>query len=110
MNDWINLTALWQIVVVGLIAGAGLPALFAIGMRLFSLPGGARTQAAGAGAGAGAGPGAGPGAASGTPGDSDSLIGGNAPAMLAGALCFLIVLAAIGWGIWAIYQAGHPKH
>ena len=29
MNDWINLTALWQIVVVGLIAGAGLPALFA---------------------------------------------------------------------------------
>lgn len=96
MNDWINLTALWQIVVVGLIAGAGLPALFAIGMRLFSLQSGARTQTAGEHGGSTA--------------DSDSLIGGNGPAMLAGALCFLIVLAAIGWGIWAIYQAGHPKH
>ena len=31
------------------------------------------------------------------------------PGLIAGALCFLIVLAAIGWGIWAIYQAGHPK-
>jgi hypothetical protein len=28
--------------------------------------------------------------------------------MIAAAICFLIVLAAIGWGIWAIYQAGHP--
>jgi hypothetical protein len=28
--------------------------------------------------------------------------------MIAGALCFLIVLAAIGWGIYAIYQSGHP--
>ena len=44
MNSWIDLTALWQIVVVGLIAGAGLPALFAIGMRMLSLPGGARAQ------------------------------------------------------------------
>jgi hypothetical protein len=93
MNDWINLTALWQIVVVGLIAGAGLPALFAIGMRLLSLPGGARAQTAGA-----------------QSEESDTLIGGNVPAMLAGALCFLIVLAAIAWGIVAIYQAGHPKH
>jgi hypothetical protein len=93
MNDWINLTALWQIVVVGLIAGAGLPALFAIGMRLLALPGGTRAQTAG-----------------GDSADSDTLVGGNVPAMLAGALCFLIVLAAIGWGIYAIYQAGHPKH
>ena len=29
--------------------------------------------------------------------------------MIAGALCFLIVLAAIGWGSHAIYQAGHPS-
>jgi hypothetical protein len=93
MNDWINLTALWQIVVVGLIAGAGLPALFAIGMRLLALPGGTRAQTAGADST-----------------DSDGLVGGSVPGMLAGALCFLIVLAAIGWGIYAIYQAGHPKH
>ena len=30
MNSWINLTALWKIVVIGLLAGAGLPALFAM--------------------------------------------------------------------------------
>jgi hypothetical protein len=93
MNSWINLTALWQIVVVGLIAGAGLPALFAIGMRMLSLPGGGRAQTAGA-----------------QSEDSDTLVGGNVAGMIAGALCFLIVLAAIGWGIYAIYQAGHPKH
>jgi hypothetical protein len=93
MNSWIDLTALWQIVVVGLIAGAGLPALFAIGMRMLSLPGGARAQTAG------------PDSA-----DSDTLFGGSVPGLIAGALCFLIVLAAIGWGIYAIYQAGHPKH
>lgn len=93
MNDWTNLTALWQIVVVGLIAGAGLPALFAIGMRMLSLPGGARAQTAGA-----------------QSEDSDTLVGGSTAGLIAGALCFLIVLAAIGWGIYAIYQAGHPKH
>ena len=93
MNSWIDLTALWQIVVVGLIAGAGLPALFAIGMRMLSLPGGARAQTAGSDSA-----------------DSDTLVGGSVPGLITGALCFLIVLAAIGWGIWAIYQAGHPKH
>ena len=31
--SWINLSALWKIVVFGLIAGAGLPALFAVGLR-----------------------------------------------------------------------------
>ena len=92
MNSWINLTALWQIVVIGLLAGAGLPALFAIGMRVLSLPGGARAQTAGA---------------DDRP-DSDVLVGGSVPGMIAAALCFLIVLAAIGWGICAIYQAGHP--
>jgi hypothetical protein len=23
-------------------------------------------------------------------------------------LCFLIVLAAIGWGVYEVYQIGHP--
>jgi hypothetical protein len=91
VNSWINLTALWQIVVVGLIAGAGLPALFAVGLRALSLPGGARAQTAGADGE-----------------NSDGIVGGSVPGRIAGALCFLIVLAAIGWGIWAIYQAGHP--
>jgi hypothetical protein len=90
MNSWINLTALWQIVVLGLVAGAGLPALFAIGLRALGLRGPRAASADGASA------------------DSDTLLGGSVPGMVAGALCFLIVLAAIGWGIFAIYQSGHP--
>jgi hypothetical protein len=93
MNSWIDLTALWQIVVVGLIAGAGLPALFAIGMVAISQSGRGRAQTAGADADT-----------------TDTLVGGSVPGMIAGGLCFLIVLAAIGWGIVAIYQAGHPHH
>jgi hypothetical protein len=27
---------------------------------------------------------------------------------MAAAFCFLVVLAAIGWGIYEIYQIGHP--
>jgi pyruvate/2-oxoacid:ferredoxin oxidoreductase alpha subunit len=84
--NWINWTALGQIVVVGLIAGAGLPALFAVGLRALSMPGN-RTQTAGA--------------------DSDSVVGGSVIGMAIAAVCFAIVLAAIGWGIFAIYQAGH---
>jgi hypothetical protein len=37
-NSWIDLSALWKIVVLGLICGAGLPVIFAIGLRLLSLP------------------------------------------------------------------------
>ena len=33
MNSWINLSALWRIIVVGLLAGAGLPAIFAVGLK-----------------------------------------------------------------------------
>jgi hypothetical protein len=84
--SWINLTAIWKIVVLGLIAGAGLPALFAVG--LVSLSKGPKTQTAGA--------------------DSDVVIGGNPLGMLIAALCFLVVLAAIGWGIYEVYQIGHP--
>src|SRR6202012_691640 len=51
VDKWINLTALWQIVVVGLLAGAGLPALFAVGLRFLNMTGGGRVAAAGAWAG-----------------------------------------------------------
>ncbi len=34
MNGWINPTAIFQIIVVGLILGAGLPSLFSLGVRL----------------------------------------------------------------------------
>jgi hypothetical protein len=28
--------------------------------------------------------------------------------LIAGGICFLIVLGAIGWGIWQIWYLGHP--
>jgi hypothetical protein len=81
VNTWVNLQALWQIVVVGLLAGAGLPALFAVGLRALSLPGG-RVQTAGT--------------------DSDRIVGGSPVGIAVGGLCFAVVLAAIGWGIYLI--------
>jgi hypothetical protein len=96
MSSWINLSAIWKIVVFGLLAGAGLPALFAIGVT--SLTRGGRSSR-GATATAGT---AGPG------GGDDVLIGGSVIGMMIAAICFLIVLAAIGWGIFEIYQSGHP--
>jgi hypothetical protein len=94
--SWINLTALWKIVVFGLLAGAGLPALFAYGLRALAWPGGARVQTAGAGAGAG------PAA------DDDRLIGGNVLGMIIAVIIFLIILAALGWAVYEVYQIGHP--
>ena len=92
--SWINLSALWKIVVFGLIAGAGLPALFAGG--LYTLSWGPRTgKLATAGA-------------DGTTEESDALVGGNVLGMVLAAIAFLIVLAAIGWGIYEVYQIGHP--
>jgi hypothetical protein len=89
--SWINLQALWKIVVFGLIAGAGLPALFAGGLYALAL--GPRTRMAGA---------------DGTSTDSDALVGGNPLGMVLAAIAFLIVLAAIGWGVYEVYQIGHP--
>ena len=78
MNSWINLTALWKIVVVGLLAGAGLPALFAVGLRALS-----------------------PAQAEARSGQGQS--GRSTPVGLAVAgICFAVVLAAIGWGIYSI--------
>jgi hypothetical protein len=82
---WIDGTALWQIVLLGLIAGAGLPALFAVGLRALALPGRGGTASAG----------------------SDRVVGGSPLGKAVAVVCFAVVLAAIGWGIWAIYEAGH---
>jgi len=89
--SWINLSALWKILVFGLLAGAGLPALFAAGLYSLSL-GRRRAQVAGADGGA----------------DSDVLVGGSVVGMVIAAVCVLIILAAIGWGIYEIYTLGHP--
>jgi hypothetical protein len=86
--SWINLTALWKILVFGLIAGAGLPALFATG--LFSLSRGPKTAAVAGDA------------------DADVVVGGSVLGIVIATLCFLIILAAIGWGIYEVYRIGHP--
>jgi hypothetical protein len=86
MSDWINLAAIWKIIVFSLIAGAGLPALFAIGMLALSR--GPKVRAADA--------------------DSEVLVGGSPAGIAVASLCFLIVLAAIVWGIYKVYQLGHP--
>jgi hypothetical protein len=87
MNSWINLDALWKIVVVGLVAGAGLPALFAVG--LVQLARGPKARAAGP--------------------DSEVVVGGSPSGMVAAAFCFLVILAAVGWSIYEVYEIGHPK-
>jgi hypothetical protein len=80
---WINWTALGKIVVVGLIAGAGLPALFAIGLvALDRRPAGVSVDA-----------------------DDAKVYGGSPIGLAAAALCFAVVLAGIGWGIYEIVNA-----
>lgn len=86
-SSWINLDALWKIVVVGVLLGAGLPALFAVGLRAMSP---AERPAAGEPAEGGA------VATAGVQADGGIL--GKAVAVL----CFAVVLAAIAWGIYSI--------
>jgi hypothetical protein len=82
-SPWINWSALWKIVVVGLLAGAGLPALFAIGLvALDRRPGGATVAA-----------------------DDNKVFGGTGIGLVAASLCFAVVLAAIGWGIYEIVSS-----
>ncbi|HEY2553302.1 MAG TPA: hypothetical protein VGI64_22280 [Streptosporangiaceae bacterium] len=94
MNDWINLHALWEIVVFGLLAGAGLPALFAVGLRFLAMtrPGSPGPAAAGAN---GSGP------------APDAVVGGSTVGMVLAGICFVIVVAAIGWGIYFIVLSSH---
>jgi hypothetical protein len=103
VSSWVNLQALWQILVVGLLAGAGLPALFAVGLRALSMPG-HRVQPATAGAspGAGASPAAGARHAAVADDDSDSIVGGSRLGLVIATICFVIVLGAIGWGLYLI--------
>jgi hypothetical protein len=77
MNSWINLHALWKILVLGIAAGAGLPAIFAIGLRALSA--GPRTASAST--------------------TEEPIYGGNPAGLVFAGLCFALVLAAIGWGI-----------
>lgn len=85
MNTWIDLRALWRIIVVGLICGAGLPALFAVGLKALALAEGDTTVA--------------------DAGSSAARARGNPVLFAAAVACFAVVLAAIGWGIYLIVSA-----
>ena len=80
MNEWVNLHALWQILVAGLICGAGLPAIFVLGLRALAMPA------------------SGPRALQ----DSDRVVGGSRVGVVIAGLCFTIVTAGIAWGIYFI--------
>jgi hypothetical protein len=84
MNSWINLRAIWEIVVIGLLAGAGLPAIFAIGMRVLGTPGKGHVT-----------------------GSDDEVVGGSPVGVVIAAVCFAVVLAAVGYGIYIIVATGH---
>ena len=105
MNGWINLHALWQILVFGLLAGAGLPALFAVGLRFLGMTPSGQPQPAGPG------PAGRPAAvaADGRAGaaQADGIVGGSPLGMVLAGICFAIVLAAIGWGIYFIVLSSH---
>jgi hypothetical protein len=81
MSDWVDLSALWRILVAGLLFGAGLPALFGIGLRLLSPP---RTAPVAV--------------------DSrdSTVVTGSPIAVAAAILCFAVILTAVGWGIYLI--------
>ena len=91
MSSWVNFAALWKILVFGLLAGAGLPALFAVGLVALQRPGRARAATADT-----------------RGGNDDVIIGGDPVSTVVAAIAFLIVAAAIGWGIYEIYTLGHP--
>ena len=79
MNSWINLSALGKILWVGLLAGAGLPALFALGLLALDYD---ETDAAVA--------------------SGHAAVTRNPVRVGAAALAFLIVLAAAGYGVYFI--------
>jgi hypothetical protein len=83
MNSWINFKAIGEILVVGLLCGAGLPVLVAIGLRVLSV---APVRDL----------------------SGSAVAVRPSPARIAiAALCFAIVLAAIGYGIYLIVKSGH---
>lgn len=92
MSELIHVDALIQVVVAGALVGAGLPALFALGVRLLAPSQGA-TLAVEA-------------AASGT--DSRPTTARPSGLRLAAAvLCFGAVVAACAVGIWFLASGGH---
>jgi hypothetical protein len=84
MSSWINLRAIWEILVVSLLAGAGLPAIFALGLRALGRPGKGHVTVS-----------------------DDELAGGSPAGIAIATFCIALVLAAVGYGIYIIVISGH---
>ena len=91
MSQWINLHALWQILVAGLICGAGLPALFVFGIRAMAWTSHGRPVAVGDDGVVG----------------SDRVVGGNPVGMAIACVCFALTAIGVGWGLYFIVSTGH---
>jgi hypothetical protein len=83
-NTWIDVHALWRIVVIGLLCGAGLPALFAVGLRALGPSEHAALPAANGSV------------------RQMSQVRARPVGVVVAVICFATVLAAIGWGIYFI--------
>lgn len=90
-GPWIDGSALWKIIVIGMAAGAGIPAIFAIGLRLLTLPAGKSLVYAATGHDA-------------IKADQvdDKVYQGNVPGLVLSLFCFAVCLAAVGWSIYQI--------
>jgi len=95
MTDFIEWGALGQVLVAGLIVGAGIPALFALGLRLLA---GTTSEAPA------------PGTAPDADGPAPRVIAipRPSPARLAGAIaCMGVVVGAIAFGLVFLVSGGH---
>jgi hypothetical protein len=91
MSGIIEWGALGQVVLVGLLVGAGVPALFALGLRLLTLPVRVGIEAGGAH-------------------DGDTTGAVAAPGLarrLGGYLCLALCVAAIATGLAFLVSGGH---
>ncbi|AEG42956.1 hypothetical protein [Isoptericola variabilis] len=89
MSEFIEWDALARVLVVGILVGAGIPALFALGLRLVVKPDGGTSAGADGGA---------PAAARTRPG-----IG----RLVAAGLCFAVCVGAVITGIGFLVSGGH---
>ncbi len=81
MSSWINLHAIWNILAWSLLLGAGLPALFALGLLALNYSESDRTATVGT-----------------------ATINRSPVRVAAAGLCFAIVVAAIAYGIYFLVQ------
>ncbi|WP_159793525.1 hypothetical protein [Puerhibacterium puerhi] len=89
MSDFIEWGALAQVAVAGLVVGAGIPALFALGLRLLTQP------AAGAA-----------GAADGAEGAAQP-VRRSVPRVVGATLCLGVVVGVLALGLTFLVTGGH---